>query len=211
MPINLSRKTIQTNKVNVWVRTQTEMQIDFCGGQASLEVLQELKSLPEKCDLEVRVNDAETRVTVETTYEKRHSLPIEEAAQEIVRYLIEDCGLDVDFDEETATEKRKKEGQNRSLKRQSKKVKMILSLYKIIRCCERPEKTAIPIEDLQLSTASYNILKCADVDTIADFLKFTPKDIECIKYFGLTRVEEVLYSVQHFLAMDSTPGHQSQE
>jgi DNA-directed RNA polymerase subunit alpha len=58
---------------------------------------------------------------------------------------------------------------------------------------------SIPIEDLELSVRSYNCLKRAQINTLAELLKYSPKDLQKIKNFGQKSINEVLNNLKNRL------------
>jgi DNA-directed RNA polymerase subunit alpha len=56
---------------------------------------------------------------------------------------------------------------------------------------------SIPIEDLELSVRSYNCLKRAQINTLAELLKYSPTDLQKIKNFGQKSINEVLDNLKN--------------
>ena len=59
----------------------------------------------------------------------------------------------------------------------------------------------IPIEELQLSVRSYNCLKRAQINSVADLLDYTQEELLEIKNFGAKSAEEVIQALQDRLGI----------
>jgi DNA-directed RNA polymerase subunit alpha len=57
----------------------------------------------------------------------------------------------------------------------------------------------IPIEDLEFSVRAYNCLKRAQINTLAELLKYSPEKLQKIKNFGQKSVENVLDNLKNKL------------
>jgi DNA-directed RNA polymerase subunit alpha len=55
----------------------------------------------------------------------------------------------------------------------------------------------IPIEDLEFSVRTYNCLKRAQINTLAELLKYSPKDLKKIRNFGQKSIDEVLGNLKN--------------
>jgi DNA-directed RNA polymerase subunit alpha len=64
-------------------------------------------------------------------------------------------------------------------------------------CVSTEAHTNILIEELQLSVRSYNCLKRAQINSIADLLKYSPEKLQEIKNFGQKSADEVFEALQN--------------
>lgn len=68
----------------------------------------------------------------------------------------------------------------------------------------RPQSNTVgqvPIEELQLSVRTYNCLKRAQINTVADLLEYTEEDLLEIKNFGQKSAEEVIEALQEKMGL----------
>ena len=63
----------------------------------------------------------------------------------------------------------------------------------------------MPIEDLELSVRSYNCLKRASINSMAELLKKSEHDLLNIKNFGKKSSDEVIERLHHF-GLDLAPS-----
>ena len=59
----------------------------------------------------------------------------------------------------------------------------------------------IPIEELQLSVRPYNCLKRAQINTIGDLLKYSPKKLQELRNFGRKSADEVFITLKNKLGI----------
>ena len=62
-------------------------------------------------------------------------------------------------------------------------------------------QTNIAIEELQLSVRAYNCLKRAQINSVADLLKYSPEKLQEIKNFGQKSADEVFEALQNKLGI----------
>ena len=62
--------------------------------------------------------------------------------------------------------------------------------------------TNITIEELQLSVRAYNCLKRAQINTIADLLKYSPDELQELKNFGQKSADEVFVTLKNKLGIE---------
>lgn len=72
---------------------------------------------------------------------------------------------------------------------------------KELRLDEEDETKQIHIEELQLSVRAYNCLKRAQINTVADLLKYSQDDLLEIKNFGQKSAEEVMVALRQHLGL----------
>jgi DNA-directed RNA polymerase subunit alpha len=72
---------------------------------------------------------------------------------------------------------------------------------KELRQDEEDETKQIHIEELQLSVRAYNCLKRAQINTVADLLKYSQDDLLEIKNFGQKSAEEVMEALRQHLGL----------
>ena len=62
----------------------------------------------------------------------------------------------------------------------------------------------IPIEELQLSVRAYNCLKRAQINTVAELLKYSPESLQEIKNFGQKSADELFHALKNKLGIKLT-------